>query len=98
MGPIEFALFSQAWRLRGSVMLECPPIKPALDCLAEAITITCHDHGMSDAETAQFLLDAASRVHDLDPEIRHRRDLRRIERRMLHLLGQRPEPNSETEM
>lgn len=98
MGPIECALHTQACRLRGSVMLDSPPIKPALDCLAEALTITCQAYGMSDIQTAEFLLQAASRVHDLDSEIRDRRDLRRMERRLLHLLGQGPAPNSEAEM
>lgn len=98
MGPIEFALFSQACRLSGRVMLDTPPIKPALDCMAEALSITCQEHGMSEAQTAEFLLHAATRVHDLDPEIRDRRVLRRVERRLLHLLGQGPAPNSEADM
>ena len=95
MDHIEYALFSQACRLQGHTLRNTPAVRPDLDCMAEAISRTCNRHGMNDEETAGFLLQAATIVHDLGPEIRKRKQLRRMEQRLLQLVGPPPEPNSE---
>lgn len=95
MDPIEYALFSQSCRLQGRTLRNSPPVRPDLDCMAEAISTTCRLHGMSDGQTAHFLMQTAAIVHDLGPEIRKRKQLRRMEQRLLQLVGPPPEPNSE---
>ncbi len=95
MDHIEFALFSQACRLQGHTLRNTPSVRPDLDCMAEAISTTCNLHGMNDEETAAFLLQAATIVHELGPEIRRRKHLRRMEQRLLQLVGPPLEPNSE---
>lgn len=87
MGPIEYALFAQACRLDGNVLTSSPPVRAELDCMAQAISDTCRIHGMTDTVTAEFLRMAATRVHDLEPEIKGRKALRRTEQQILRALG-----------
>jgi len=95
MDLIEYALFSQACRLQGHTLRNSPAVRADLDCMAEAISSTCKRQGMNDEEAAGFLLQAATIFHQQGPEIHKRKQLRRIEQRLLQLMGPPPEHNSE---
>lgn len=98
MGPIEYALFAQACRLDGHVLTDSPHVNAELDCMAEAISETCKSYGMTDSLTVDFLRQAATRVHALEPEIDRRLALRRTERQILIAVGRGSKPAKESEM
>ncbi|CAK6694510.1 hypothetical protein IFHNHDMJ_01641 [Synechococcus sp. CBW1107] len=87
MGPIEYALVIEAFRLQGVLKANYRPVKPALDCMAQAIREACEGYGFSAEMTTNFLLRQGSRIHSLDEEINDRQEFRAIERRMLCLIG-----------
>lgn len=95
MDLIEYALFSQACRLQGHTLRNSPAVRADLDCMAEAISSTYKRQGMNDKETASFLFQAATIFHQLAPDIQKRKQLRRMEQRLLQLVGPPLEPNSE---
>ena len=98
MGPIEYALFSEACRWKGSPLVGSPPVDPELDCLAEAIARMCRHHGFKGEQIAEFLFQIAGTVHELEPQFKGRRKLRRIEQRLLVALGRGEKPSRESGM
>lgn len=98
MGPIEYALFTEACRWKGSPLIGSPPVNPELDCLAEAIARTFLRQGFDDELIADFLFRIVGEVHGLEPEIKGRRKLRQMEQRLHVALGRGKKPSRESEM
>jgi len=89
MGQIEHALITAAYRMaNGAVPLEHrQPVDPTLDCMTQALQETCRIYGLTEADTARFLMSFALRVGRLNPEISDRRQLREVEARLISTCG-----------
>jgi len=97
MGQIEHALITAAYRMAHGTVPEVhrQPVDPSLDCMTQALEETCHLYGLSETDTARFLMSFALRVGRLNPEISNRSQLREVEARLMAtcgLLGSPGEP------
>lgn len=87
MGPFEYGFLMEGCRLRHGPDDGHPPVDPEIECTAQAVREVLIQHGLSAEQTVTLLLQIAARIHALEPQLRERRRLRRVERQMRRAIG-----------
>ena len=64
MGQIEHALITAAYRMANGTVPEehRQPVDATLDCMTQALQETCQIYGLTEADTARFLMSFALRL------------------------------------